>query len=249
MSSIGTGYDLSCSTISPDGRVFQIEYASKAVENSGTAVGIKCIDGIVLGVEKLILSKMLEQGSNKRIFNIDRHVGMTFAGLSADARQLANRAQQECASYKSFYMNSIEGRVLNERISNYVQSHTLYGHIRPFGCSVIMGVYEKNQPQLYMIEPSGIAYGYLGIAVGKAKQAAKGELDKLNYKEMTVEKALLEVARIIYSTHDEVKDKEFELEMSWICEKSNFQHQMVPKDILQKVVQQAQKLAEEMETV
>ncbi|KAK7880645.1 hypothetical protein WMY93_032723 [Mugilogobius chulae] len=76
MSSIGTGYDLSASTFSPDGRVFQVEYAMKAVENSSTAVGIRCKDGVVFGVEKLVLSKLYEQGSNKRIFNIDRHVGM-----------------------------------------------------------------------------------------------------------------------------------------------------------------------------
>ncbi|MGH0191575.1 UNVERIFIED_CONTAM: hypothetical protein FKN15_066337 [Acipenser sinensis] len=76
MSPSALQYDLSASTFSPDGRVFQVEYATKAVENSSTAVGIRCKDGVVFGVEKLVLSKLYEQGSNKRIFNIDRHVGM-----------------------------------------------------------------------------------------------------------------------------------------------------------------------------
>uniref|UniRef100_M1AAS8 Proteasome subunit alpha type n=1 Tax=Solanum tuberosum TaxID=4113 RepID=M1AAS8_SOLTU len=76
MSSIGTGYDLSVTTFSPDGRVFQIEYAGKAVDNSGTVVGIKCKDGIVLGVEKLIASKMMLPGSNRRIHSVHRHSGM-----------------------------------------------------------------------------------------------------------------------------------------------------------------------------
>jgi 20S proteasome subunit alpha 7 len=62
MSSIGTGYDLSCTTFSPDGRIFQIEYAGKAIDNSSTAIGVRVKDGIVLGVEKLIISKMLERG-------------------------------------------------------------------------------------------------------------------------------------------------------------------------------------------
>ncbi|MEQ2227487.1 Proteasome subunit alpha type-3 [Ilyodon furcidens] len=74
--STDSAYDLSASTFSPDGRVFQVEYAMKAVENSSTAIGIRCKDGIVFGVEKLVLSKLYEEGSNKRIFNIDRHVGM-----------------------------------------------------------------------------------------------------------------------------------------------------------------------------
>mmetsp|Transcript_40904 Transcript_40904/g.130680 ORF Transcript_40904/g.130680 Transcript_40904/m.130680 type:complete len:82 (-) Transcript_40904:709-954(-) len=76
MSSIGTGYDLSATTFSPDGRVFQTEYATKAVDNSGTAIGVKCKDGVVLGVEKLVISKMLVEGSNRRIHTVDRHAGM-----------------------------------------------------------------------------------------------------------------------------------------------------------------------------
>jgi len=69
-------YDLSASQFSPDGRVFQVEYAQKAVENSGTIVGLRCKDGVVLAVEKLVTSKLYEPGTNRRIFNIDVHVGM-----------------------------------------------------------------------------------------------------------------------------------------------------------------------------
>ena len=76
MTSIGTGYDLSASTYSPDGRIFQVEYANKAVDNSGTAIGLKCKDGIVLAVERLVHSKLLVPGANRRIQTIDRHIGV-----------------------------------------------------------------------------------------------------------------------------------------------------------------------------
>jgi 20S proteasome subunit alpha 7 len=76
MASQGTGYDLSASTYSPDGRIFQVEYANKAVENAGTAIGLKCKDGVVLAVEKLVTSKLLVPGSNRRIFNVDLHAGL-----------------------------------------------------------------------------------------------------------------------------------------------------------------------------
>lgn len=69
-------YDLSASQFSPDGRVFQVEYAAKAVENSGTVIGLRGKDGVVFAVEKLITSKLYEPGANKRIFHIDEHVGM-----------------------------------------------------------------------------------------------------------------------------------------------------------------------------
>lgn len=98
MSSIGTGYDQSTTTFSPDGRVFQIEYAAKAVENSGTAVGIRCKDGVVLGVEKQKLSKMLVPGSNRRVYTVDKCTGMAVSGMMADARQVWRAASPPCFS-------------------------------------------------------------------------------------------------------------------------------------------------------
>ncbi|KAG1973196.1 proteasome subunit alpha type-3 [Pimephales promelas] len=219
MSSIGTGYDLSASTFSPDGRVFQVEYAIKAVENSSTAIGIRCKDGVVFGVEKLVLSKLYEQGSNKRIFNIDRHVGMAVAGLLADARSLSEVAREEASNFRSNYGHDIPLKHLAERVAMYVHAYTLYSAVRPFGCSFILGSHDEDDgPQLYMVDPSGISYGYWGCAIGKAKQAAKTEIEKLQMKEMTCRELVKEVAKIIYIVHDEVKDKAFELELSWVGE-------------------------------
>jgi len=107
MASQGTGYDLSASTYSPDGRIFQIEYAQKAVEASSTVLAIKCKDGIVLAVEKLISSKLLVNGddssTNRKIFTVDSHIGLATAGLVADGRHLANRAREEASSFKDTY--------------------------------------------------------------------------------------------------------------------------------------------------
>ncbi|RXN19249.1 proteasome subunit alpha type-3 [Labeo rohita] len=197
MSSIGTGYDLSASTFSPDGRVFQVEYAMKAVENSSTAIGIRCKDGVVFGVEKLVLSKLYEEGSNKRIFNIDRHVGMAVAGLLADARSLSEVAREEASNFRSNY-----------------------GHDIPLK-------------------------GYWGCAIGKAKQAAKTEIEKLQMKDMTCRELVKEVAKIIYIVHDEVKDKAFELELSWVGEVTKGRHELVPKDIKEEAEKYAKESLEE----
>jgi 20S proteasome subunit alpha 7 len=77
--SIGTGYDLANSIFSPDGRNFQVEYAVKAVENGGTSIGIRTKEGVVLAVEKIITSKLLKTGANKRIATVDRHIGVVSA--------------------------------------------------------------------------------------------------------------------------------------------------------------------------
>ena len=127
MSSIGTGYDQSTTTYSPDGRVFQIEYAAKAVDNSGTAVGIRCKDGVVMGVEKPKLSKMIVEGAgaNRRIYSIDKHSGICLSGLMADARQVVTYARQEANQYLDFYGGAIPGNVLCDRIASLMHIYTL----------------------------------------------------------------------------------------------------------------------------
>jgi 20S proteasome subunit alpha 7 len=153
---------LSSSTYSPDGRIFQVEYANKAVENSGTAIGIRAKDGIVLAVEKLIPSKLLVKGSNVRIQTVDTHVGITSAGLVADARHLVNRARKEANEYRDTYKKPISARMLCERTSQYVQAYTLYGSVRPFGVSAIIGCLDEDgSPRLMMIEPSGVYYVFV----------------------------------------------------------------------------------------
>lgn len=103
MASQGTGYDLSASTYSPEGRIFQIEYAAKSVENSGTVIGIKCKDGVVLAVEKLVASKLMVPGTNRRVLGVDRHAGLATAGLVADGHHLAKRAREEAVAFRDTY--------------------------------------------------------------------------------------------------------------------------------------------------
>jgi 20S proteasome subunit alpha 7 len=126
MSSIGTGYDQSTTTFSPDGRVFQVEYAAKAVENSSTAVGIRCKDGVVMAVEKPKLSKMLVEGSNRRIMHINKQIGMCVSGMIADARQIVNHGRQEASRYLDMYGSTIPGDMLCDRVAGLMHTYTLY---------------------------------------------------------------------------------------------------------------------------
>ncbi|KAF9452068.1 20S proteasome subunit [Macrolepiota fuliginosa MF-IS2] len=231
MTSIGTGYDLSASTYSPDGRIFQVEYATKAVENSGTAIGVKVNDGIVLAVEKLIHSKLLVPEANRRIQTIDRHIGLATAGLLADGRNITTRARDEAVNYREAYNAPTPLKILADRLGLYVQAYTLYSSVRPFGISTILGAVDKDGPSLYVVEPSGVFFGYNGAAVGKGRQLAKTELEKLKLSELTTREAVYEAARIIYLVHEDAKEKEFELELSWIGKETDGVHLPVPKDL------------------
>lgn len=149
MTSIGTGYDLYTSQFSPDGRVFQIDYAGKAVENSGTAIALKGKDGVVFAVEKIVDSKLYEKSANKRIFKIDRHIGMAVSGLLADGRALVDRAANEAASYRADFGSSIPLKQLADRVAMYMHAYTLYSAVRPFGATIMLSSFtEEDGPQV-----------------------------------------------------------------------------------------------------
>uniref|UniRef100_A0A7S4NP84 Proteasome alpha-type subunits domain-containing protein n=1 Tax=Paramoeba aestuarina TaxID=180227 RepID=A0A7S4NP84_9EUKA len=241
MSGVGTGYDLSASTFSPDGKIFQIQYAMKAVENSSTSIALRTKDGVIFASEKLIFSKMIVQGSNKRVSMVDRHIGVTISGLMADARQLINRCRSEAVDYKSFYGTPIPVRVMATRIANFCQVYTLYSSVRPFGASILIGGIDEKGPQLFQVDPTGISVGCYASAIGKGRQSARTELEKLKLDEMTCEEAVKEAAKIIHTIHDDVKDKPFQLDMGWISTKNGGVFQEVPKEI----VAEAEKFAED----
>ncbi|KAI9800594.1 MAG: putative proteasome subunit alpha type-7 [Piccolia ochrophora] len=276
MTSIGTGYDLSNSVFSPDGRNFQVEYAVKAVENGGTAVGIRCKDGVVLAVEKIITSKLLKAGANKRIATVDRNIGVLSAGLVPDGRHFVSRARDEASSWRKLYKAPIPTSALASRLGSYVQAYTLYSSVRPFGVTAIVGGWDsevelpvdgqvgsgpkvgaggkvqgaKNGgPGLYMIEPSGLYWGYYGAATGKGRQSAKAELEKLDLASgaLSLLDGVKEAARIIYVAHEDSKDKDFELEMTWISNTegpTKGRHEEVPKDLRDEAEKAAKKALE-----
>ncbi|CAG89125.2 DEHA2F09724p [Debaryomyces hansenii CBS767] len=248
MTSIGTGYDLSNSVFSPDGRNFQVEYAMKAVENGGTSIGIKCKDGIVLAVEKIINSKLLVPGKNKRIQTIDRHIGVAYSGLLPDGRHFVNRGRDEAQNFKNIYKTPISVPHLMDRLGIYIQNYTCYNSVRPFGIVSIVGGVDENGPHLYMIEPSGTCWGYTGAATGKGRQTAKSELEKLNFEELTVKEAVKVAAKIIHQAHEDNKDKDYELEISWCSkEETSCRHESVPDALLQEAIKLAQEEDEEEE--
>uniref|UniRef100_A0A7S2UI50 Proteasome subunit alpha type n=1 Tax=Attheya septentrionalis TaxID=420275 RepID=A0A7S2UI50_9STRA len=239
MASSGSGYDLSSSTFSPDGRIFQVEYASKAVENAGTALGLRCSDGVVLCVEKPLLNKMLLPETNsRRVHTVGAHSGVAVTGFVSDGRQIVNRAREEASNYLETYGSSVPPQVLADRISTYMHYFTLHGALRPFGASALVAAYDADEKThaLYMVEPSGVSHRYFACAAGKGRQPARTELEKLSAQikedSITCREGAKQLARIIHVLHDSAKDKPFELEMSWICEESKWSHKGVPRTVI-----------------
>ncbi|CAG9464694.1 unnamed protein product [Pedinophyceae sp. YPF-701] len=230
MSGIGTGYDLSTTTYSPDGRVFQIDYAQKAVDSSGTAIGIRCKDGVVVAVEKPVISKMLVEGSNRAVFPVHTHAGLAATGVPPDSRMVVNHAMDECSRYKSFYGEDIPGHVLAERLGGFFHTYTLVWYVRPFGAAALVAVYGDDGPQLYLCEPNGNAHRFFGTAIGKGRQAAKTEIERLDLQNITCREAVAEIAKMMYKLRDD--EKPFELEMGWVSDESGRKFVRVPADLV-----------------
>jgi len=245
MSGTGSGYDLSVTTFSPDGKVYQVQYAEKAVDVSGTAIAICCKDGVVMASEKLLLSKLLVEGTNRRTYAIDKSSGLVMAGFATDGRQILDRARQEAQSFRSNFDEQIPPFLLAERLGLFVHQFTLYWSVRPFGSSVMIGTYAKGgKPEVHIVEPSGLVYKYFGKAIGKGKQLANTEIEKLDLKNLTCKDALFHLAKIMHKVHDE-KDKDFEFECSWVCDGSNNQFELVPRSLVIKAEEDAKKAIED----
>lgn len=202
-------------------------------------------------MEKLVLSKLIMAGSNRRIHSVDRHAGLAIAGLGPDGRQVVHRARAEAARYLSFYGDRIPAQVLAERLASFMHLYTLYWSVRPFGASVLLACADApaegggppSSASLFAIDTGGEVYRFFGTALGKGRQQAKTEIERLKLSELGCREALLEVAKIIHRCHDE-KDKNFELELSWVCEESGWEHCKVPAQLAEAAEKEAKAFLE-----
>lgn len=144
----------------------------KAVENGGTCIGIRCKEGVVLAVEKIIASKLLKPGANKRIATVDRNVGIVTSGLVPDGRHLTSRARDEASSWRRTYKAPIPTSALASRLGGYVQAYTLYSSVRPFGVTAIMGGWDSEAA---LPVDGEVGYGPASGPGGKVTEDEKGE--------------------------------------------------------------------------
>lgn len=186
----GMGYDRAITIFSPDGRLFQVEYAIEAVRRGTTAIGIVCSEGVVTAVEKRILA-LQEPESIEKIFKIDDHIGCSIAGLTADARVLVDHARIQSQINKLTYDEAIDVSMLTKKISDHLQLYTQHAGVRPFGVSLlIVGVNPDGSPKLFMTDPSGAFWGYLAQAIGSGAQTVREILEKEYKNGMKLDEAI-----------------------------------------------------------
>ncbi len=158
-------YDRAITVFSPDGRLYQVEYARQAVEKASPVVGIVFDSGVVLAATKSLMPLQVSE-STEKIFKIDEHVGAAYCGLIADSRVLIDMARVRAQINRITYDEAIEVETLVKQICDRKQQYTQYGGIRPFGVSfLVAGV--DSKPRLFETDPSGTHRGWLARALGK----------------------------------------------------------------------------------
>jgi proteasome alpha subunit len=176
------GYDRVVTVFSPDGRLFQVQYAMEAVKKGSTVVGVVAKDGIILAADKRISHPLIVSGSLEKIFKIDTHIGVGTSGLVADGRKLVDEGRVEAQRNRILYNKPVEVNSLVKYVCDLAQLFTQYGGIRPFGVSLLIAGEDESGLRLFETDPSGTPTEWKATALGEGRSEIVEFLEK-NYKQ------------------------------------------------------------------
>ena len=166
-------YDRGITIFSPDGRLYQVEYAREAVKRGTASIGVRTEGGVVLAVDKRIRSPLMERDSVEKLHKADDHVGIASAGHVADARQLIDMARRRAQVNQLRYGEPVGVETLTKEVTDFIQQYTQVGGARPFGVALIIGGVEDGEPRLFETDPSGTPYEWQALGIG----ADRGEIE------------------------------------------------------------------------
>merc|ERR1711988_1779309 len=215
-------YDSRTTIFSPEGRLYQVEYAMEAISHAGAAIGILGTDGVVLAAEKKVTSKLLEQDSgqtSEKMYLVDEHIACAVAGLRSDANILINNARLTAQRHLFKYDEPMPVEQLIQQICDLKQGYTQFGGMRPFGVSFLFAGHDKHFGyQLYQSDPSGNYAGWKATAIGANHSSAQSIL-KQDYKEdLNLDAALLLAIKVLSKTMDSTQLTPDKLEFATLDE-------------------------------
>jgi len=196
-------YDRGITIFSPDGRLYQVEYAREAVKRGTASIGVRTTDGVILAVDKRIRSPLMERSSVEKIHKADDHIGIASAGHVADARQLIDFARRRAQINQLRYGEPIGVETLTKEVTDYIQQYTQVGGARPFGVALIIAGIADGEPRLYETDPSGTPYEWKALAVGADRGDIRDYLEEHYDDEMDLEGGIRLALEALASVNDD----------------------------------------------
>ncbi|CAE6414553.1 unnamed protein product [Rhizoctonia solani] len=232
--------DRGVNTFSPEGRLFQVEYAIEAIKLGSTTVGIKTPEGVVLGVEKRVQSSLLESSSIEKIMEIDTHLGCAMSGLTADARTMIDHARLTAQNHRFTYDEAIKVESVTQAVCDLALR---FGESmdnedammsRPFGVALLIAGIDELGPQLYHTDPSGTFVRYEAKAIGSGSEAAQTELQDKYHKQMTLLEARNLTLKILKQVMEEKLDHH-NVQLAQVTREKGFE--IIPDSELQEIIE------------
>ncbi|ODR82928.1 proteasome endopeptidase complex, archaeal, alpha subunit [Haladaptatus sp. W1] len=197
-------YDRGTSIFSPDGRLYQVEYAREAVKRGSACVGIRTTDGVVLAAEIITRSPLMESSSVEKLHKADTHIGVASAGHAADARQLVDKARQHAQVEQWRYDQPISVDTLTTAVCDDIQEYTQKGGTRPFGVGLLIGGIDEDEPRLFEVTPAGTTFEWRATAIGAKSEGLQATLEEQYKDNLSLDDGIQAVLRAL----DSVKDDE-----------------------------------------
>ncbi|XP_013785438.1 proteasome subunit alpha type-5-like [Limulus polyphemus] len=201
-------YDRGVNTFSPEGRLFQVEYAIEAIKLGSTAIGIQTSEGVMLAVEKRVTSTLMESTTIEKTVEIDSHIGCAVSGLMADSRTMVDKARVEAQNHWFLYNEKMQVESVAQAVSNLAirfgdSDDDGIAMSRPFGVAILFAGVDERGPQLYHMDPSGTYVQYGAKAIGSGSEGAQQALQEEYHKSMTLEEAIKTALKILKQVMEE----------------------------------------------
>ena len=204
-------YDRGITIFSPDGRLYQVEYAREAVARGTASVGVRTPDGVVLGAVRRVRSPLMERDSVEKLHKADDHVGIASAGHVADARKLIDFARRRAQTEEVRYGQPVDVETLTKAVTDNIQQYTQTGGARPFGVALLVGGVDGGEPRLFETDPSGTPYEWQATAVGGDREAIQDVLEEGYREEMDLDAGIDLALEGLGVTNDDLSAEGVEL--------------------------------------